>query len=139
MIWDWRLQMTSTKDIFCVLPKKRGWPFQKNVFHPVWFSTLSNFRGEEINKGTKQRYEKNKLIPNTKNCAFRNTVLCYPNAHTRAKKVNIPQNNYVKMNIFGLWNNFHHREHCKCFGKTVSCSNTTKLVYFKATKGNVLP
>ena len=139
MIWDWRLQMTSTKDIFRVLPKKREWPFQKNVFHPVWSSTLSNFCGEQINKGTKQRYEKIKLIPNTINCAYKNTVLCYPNAYTRTTKGKIQQNNYAKMKIFGLWNNFHHRIHCKYFGKTVSCSNDIKLFYVKATKGCVLP
>ena len=55
------------------------------------------------------------------------------------KKVNVSPKNYVKMKIFGLWNNFHHRIHCKYFGKTVSCSNDTKLFYVKATKGCVLP
>ena len=82
---------------------------------------------------------KNLLSPNIKNCACINTLLCYPNACTSAKKVNFSPTNYVKMKIFGLWNNFHHRIYCKYFGKTVSCPNDIKLFYVKAIKGCVLP
>ena len=34
----------------------------------------------------------------------------------------------AKMTSYGVWNSFHQSIHFKTFGKTVSCSNYTKLI-----------
>ena len=138
MIWDWRLKMISTTDICRVLPKKRERPFQKRDYYPVWSSTLSNFCGEQINKGTKQRYEKIKWINKIKKI-IEEILYCVTQMHILVQTNSyIPRQNNVKMIILCLWDNFHHYIHCKYLGKTVSCSNCTQLFYVKANKGYVL-